>query len=402
MNKTKDLSLYKKIFLVAMLMSHGISVGKLYLYHIFLILNIIYIFSFLIQNGKIEKSIIKRNKVILIFFLYSFLHCFFVKDIHLAFQNQVYIICGISVFFSIKYLLSYNSGQTLNIIKKVIYFPIFIAILEILKIYRWYNSVYELSIESGPSSFLGNINNFATAIIIVIPFIFFMKNNLKKMIYFVLLFYVLISCDSRANNIALAIEIFIYFLIRIKEKKIIYKIGLFLLGLIGLYIFKEKLYTMYTLLLELINSDAVATDSVGVRKAIILNLIDELKKINVFLFGTGGGNSVIIHMTRNNTSGVFSNHSFFLEILVEYGIFIFLILSFFYISLIIKNYKNYVRNKNKINGAVFISLIGFAIGLNSISTVIYFFSFWIILGIADFYAENKKLYYRNIKDSYEY
>ena len=401
MNKTKDLSLYKKIFLVAMLMSHGISVGKLYLYHIFLILNIIYIFSFLIQNGKIEKSILKRNKVIFIFFLYSFLHCFFVKDIYLAFQNQVYIICGVSVFFSIKYLLSYNSVETLNIIKKVIYFAIFIAILEILKIYRWYNSGYELSFES-PSAFLGNTNNFATAIIIVMPFIFFMKNNLKKIFCFLLLTYVLISCDSSANNIALAIEIFIYFLIRIKEKKIIYKIGLFLLGLIGLYIFKEKLYTMYTLLLELVNSDAVATDSVGVRKAIILNLIDELKKINVFLFGTGGGNSIIIHMTRNNTSGIFSNHSFFLEILVEYGIFIFLILSFFYVSLIIKNYKNYVRNKNTINGAVFISLIGFAIGLNSISTVIYFFSFWIILGIADFYAENKKLYYRNIKDSYEY
>ncbi|ASG30560.1 hypothetical protein CBG60_04505 [Fusobacterium animalis] len=393
MNKTKDLSLYKKIFLVAMLMSHGISIGKLYLYHIFLILNIIYIFNFLIQNGKIEKSIIKRNKVIFIFFLYSFLHCFFVKDIHLAFQNQVYIICGISVFFSIKYLLSYNSVQTLNIMKKVIYFAIFIAILEILKIYRWYNSGYELSFDS-PSAFLGNTNNFATAIIIVMPFIFFMKNRLKKIVYFLLLFYILISCDSRANNIALSIELFIYFLLKIKEKRIIYKIRLFLLGLISTYFVKEKLYAMYSLLLELFNSDIKNTDSVGVRKAIILNLIDELKNMNIFLFGTGGGNSVIIHMTRNNTSGIFSNHSFFLELLVEYGIFIFLILSFFYVSLIIKNYKNYIKNKNEINGALFISLIGFAIGLNSISTVIYFFPFWIILGMADFYTENKIILYK--------
>ena len=393
MNKTKDLSLYKKIFLVAMLMSHGISIGKLYLYHIFLILNIIYIFNFLIQNGKIEKSIIKRNKVIFIFFLYSFLHCFFVKDIHLAFQNQVYIICGISVFFSIKYLLSYNSVQTLNIMKKVIYFAIFIAILEILKIYRWYNSGYELSFDS-PSAFLGNTNNFATAIIIVMPFIFFMKNRLKKIVYFLLLFYILISCDSRANNIALSIELFIYFLLKIKEKRIILFYKLFLLGLISTYFVKEKLYAMYSLLLELFNSDIKNTDSVGVRKAIILNLIDELKNMNIFLFGTGGGNSVIIHMTRNNTSGIFSNHSFFLELLVEYGIFIFLILSFFYVSLIIKNYKNYIKNKNEINGALFISLIGFAIGLNSISTVIYFFPFWIILGMADFYTENKIILYK--------
>ncbi|WP_338998855.1 O-antigen ligase family protein [Fusobacterium animalis] len=393
MSEQKDLSLYKKIFLISILMSHGLSIGKLYLYHILLMLTLLYGISILVSGKGLKKSFITKNKVTILFFLYSFLHCFFVKDIYLALQNQVYIICGVSVFFSIKYLLSYNSVQTLNIMKKVIYFAIFIAILEILKIYRWYNSGYELSFDS-PSAFLGNTNNFATVIIIIMPFVFFIKNDLKKLFCFSLLIYVLISCDSRANNIALVIELFIYLLLKIKEKRIIYKIGLFFLGLIVLYIFKEKLYTMYALLLELFNSNAVATDSIGVRKAIILNLIDELKNMNIFLFGTGGGNSVIIHMTRNNTSGIFSNHSFFLELLVEYGIFIFLILSFFYVSLIIKNYKNYIKNKNEINGALFISLIGFAIGLNSISTVIYFFPFWIILGMADFYTENKIILYK--------
>lgn len=388
MSEQKDLSLYKKIFLISILMSHGLSIGKLYLYHILLMLTLLYGISILVSGKGLKKSFIIKNKVTILFFLYSFLHCFFVKDIYLALQNQVYIICGVSVFFSIKYLLSYNSVQTLNIMKKVIYFAIFIAILEILKIYRWYNSGYELSFDS-PSAFLGNTNNFATVIIIIMPFVFFIKNDLKKLFCFSLLIYVLISCDSRANNIALVIELFIYLLLKIKEKRIIYKIGLFFLGLIVLYIFKEKLYTMYALLLELFNSNAVATDSIGVRKAIILNLIDELKNMNIFLFGTGGGNSVIIHMTRNNTSGIFSNHSFFLELLVEYGIFMFLILLFFYISLVIKNYKNYIKNKNEINGALYISLIGFAIGLNSISTVIYFFSFWIILGMADFYTNNK-------------
>lgn len=393
MDEQKDLSLYKKIFLISMLMSHGLSIGKLYLYHILLMLTTFYGIFILINGKGLRKNFITKNKVIVLFFLYSFFHCFFVKDFYLVIQNQVYIILGISVFFSIKYLLSCNSNQTLNMIKKVIYLAIFVAILEILKIYRWYNSGYDISFDS-PSAFLGNTNNFATAIIIVMPFIFFMKNRLKKIVYFLLLFYILISCDSRANNIALSIELFIYFLLKIKEKRIIYKIRLFLLGLISTYFVKEKLYAMYSLLLELFNSDIKNTDSVGVRKAIILNLIDELKNMNIFLFGTGGGNSVIIHMTRNNTSGIFSNHSFFLELLVEYGIFIFLILSFFYVSLIIKNYKNYIKNKNEINGALFISLIGFAIGLNSISTVIYFFPFWIILGMADFYTENKIILYK--------
>ena len=229
MDDQKDLSLYKKIFLISMLMSHGLSIGKLYLYHILLMLTTFYGIFILINGKGLRKNFITKNKVIVLFFLYSFFHCFFVKDFYLVIQNQVYIILGISVFFSIKYLLSCNSNQTLNMIKKVIYLAIFVAILEILKIYRWYNSGYDISFDS-PSAFLGNTNNFATAIIIVMPFIFFMKNRLKKIVYFLLLFYILISCDSRANNIALSIELFIYFLLKIKEKRIIYKIR-FLLGI---------------------------------------------------------------------------------------------------------------------------------------------------------------------------
>ena len=179
MDEQKDLSLYKKIFLISMLMSHGLSIGKLYLYHILLMLSTFYGIFILINGKGLRKNFITKNKVIVLFFLYSFFHCFFVKDFYLAIQNQVYIILGISVFFSIKYLLSCNSNQTLNIIKKVIYLAIFIALLEILKIYRWYNSGYDISFDS-PSAFLGNTNNFATAIIIVMPFIFFMKNSLKK------------------------------------------------------------------------------------------------------------------------------------------------------------------------------------------------------------------------------
>ena len=103
MDEQKDLSLYKKIFLISMLMSHGLSIGKLYLYHILLMLSTFYGIFILINGKGLRKNFITKNKVIVLFFLYSFFHCFFVKDFYLAIQNQVYIILGISVFFSIKY-----------------------------------------------------------------------------------------------------------------------------------------------------------------------------------------------------------------------------------------------------------------------------------------------------------
>ena len=386
-NQYKNLNLYENLLIFSMIAGSGLSFNKIYLYHIFMIINfIIVIYYIKIDNYKF----IIENKVMIIFFIYSFFHMFFVIDYILTLKNQIYITCGISIFYTIKYLLIKNSPQVFIIIKKIFFFSCLIGFLEIFHIFRWFSSAYSLDLSS-PSVFWGNINNYATVLIMILPFIFFTKNSLKKLIILLISIYLLIKCDSRANNIALIIEIFIYTILVFYKSNIYKKIILFFSGFFLIVLLKNKIIEKFYLIYELFVASSIRMDSIGVRKILIINLLSELKKINVFLFGLGGGNSIVIHKIKGNTYGILSNHSFFLELLVEYGIFIFILLGSYYLILIYKNLKRYLKLDNHINGALFISLIGVAIGLNSMSGMIYFFPFWLLLGIADFYSDKKSI-----------
>lgn len=386
-NQYKKLNLYEKILIFSMIVGSGLSFHKVYLYHIFMIFNLL-IFIYLFINKKrlrITKKNIKNNFIFIIFFIYGFFNCFLAKDYTLVLKHQIYIICGISVFCTIKILLIKNYYQVFIIIKKIFFFSCVIGFLEVFHIFRWFGSAYDLEISS-PSVFWGNINNYATVLIMIFPFILFMKSSLKKLIILLVTIYLLIKCDSRANNIALIVEIFIYAMLIFYKSNVYKKIILFLSEFFLIGLLKDKIIEKFYLIYELFTASSIRADSVGVRKIIIVNLLSELKKINVFLFGVGGGNSILIHKIKGNTYGILSNHSFFLELLVEYGIFVFILLGIYYLMLISKNLKVYLKTNNYINGSLFISLIGVSIGLNSMSGVIYFFPFWCLLSIADFYA----------------
>lgn len=382
MKKTNKLNLYESLLVISMVAGSGLSFHKIYLYHIFMIINF-FIFIYTINKNKLY--FILKNKIILLFFIYSLLHIFFSKDFVLAIKNQVYILCGINIFYTFKIILRRNSVYILKFLKKIFIFVLFIGILEGLHIARWYSSPY--TIELGlPSSFYGNTNNYATVLIIIFPFIFFMKNSIKKFIILSLMLFVLKKCDSRTNEIALVIEIFIFMILIFCKSDIYKKIFLFFIGISSICLLKNKIIEKFHIFYELFYAIETRADSIGLRKTLILNLIYELKKIEVFLFGVGGGNAAVIH--KMNTGKLMSSHSFFLDLLGEYGIFMFILLIFYYLILIVKNFKIYLKKNSYINGSLFISLIGFAIGLNSMSGVIYFFPFWILLGIADFYSHS--------------
>lgn len=381
----KKLSLYEKVLLISMIMGSGLSFNKVYLYHIFFVINFLY--WGIIKKFKIKKNLLKENIIIIIFFIYSSMHMFFIEDYILAIKNQIYILLGVSIFFTIKILLNKNKNEVLNIFKKIFILACFIGVLETINLFRWYVSPYDLNI-SYPAAFYWNTNDFATILIGIFPFVFFMKNFYKKIIFFSIVFYLLKKCDSRSNEIALIIEIFIFLLLILQKSNPFNKILIIFIGIFTTFLLKKQILSKFLVLYDLIFVSISSSDSLGVRKALILNLLSELKKTYVFLFGTGGGNSIVVHKIKNNTHGMLSNHSFFLELFVEYGVFIFSLLGIYYLKLIYRNFKFYLKTNNYINGSLFISLIGFSIGLNSMSGVIYFFPFWILLGIADFYSHS--------------
>lgn len=380
MEKMNKLNLYESLLVISMIAGSGLSFHKIYLYHIFMIINF---FIFICYINKNKFHFILENKIILLFFIYSLLHIFCSKDFVLAIKNQIYILCGISIFYTFKILLKKNNIHILRLLKKIFIFIIVIGVLEIFHIIRWYSSPYTIDL-SVPSGFYGNTNNYATVLIIIFPFIFFMKNSIKKFFILLLMIFILKKCDSRANEIALIIEIFIFIVLVFYKSGLYKKIFLFIIGIVSICLLKNKIVDKFHLFYELVNATESRADSIGLRKMLILNLLFELKKIKVFLFGVGGGNAAIIHKMK--TGELMSSHSFFLDLLVEYGIFMFSLLVIYYINLILKNLKSYIKKNNYINGSLFISLIGFAIGLNSMSGVIYFFPFWCLLGMADFYS----------------
>lgn len=392
-NQSKKLNLYEKLLIFSMITGNGLSFHKIYLYHIFMSFNLLIFFYLLIKKiFKLNKKSIKDNIIVIIFFSYGFFNCFLAEDYFLALKHQIYIFIGVNLYFTTKYLLNKNEKEFFKILKIIFIFSCFIGFLETLQIIRWYTGPYGLS-KDIPTTFYWNPNNYATFLIIIFPFLVFgkCKNLWSKIFMLVLTLYLLYKTDSRTNNIAILIEIFIMIVIIFKEKNIYNKIFIFLCTFIGIFQLKDKIYLILKVLYEFIIVSERRQDSLGTRKMLILNLLAELKKINVFLFGLGGGNSILVHMKKNNTHGILSTHNYIFDFLVEYGVFIFGILIFYYIRLIYRNFQNYLKTKNYINKSIFISLIGTLIGLNSMSIVVYFFPFWILIAIADFYAENSKV-----------
>lgn len=369
-----------RLLLISIIMGSGLSFNKIYLYHILLVVIII----FGLKN--IHKVKYRKDELLLyIFFLYSFIRIFLSENLILGLKNQIYILIGISIYLNMKNLLRKNEKKVLSLIKYLYIFSCFIGVMEVLRLKRWYTSLYDISLNS-PSTFYGNINNYATVIAMVFPFILLKKNSISKFLILVTSLVLLYFCDSRTNVIAIIIEVGFYFIMKLINTGGKNKVLTLFLGIIVLFSLKDKIKDSYELLYALYNSTSNLNGSVGIRKTFIVNILNELKKFKVFLLGVGGGNSTIIHQKALGTQEIYNSHSFFLEILVEYGIFIFLLLFIYYFNLILKNYKNYKKTKEKVYLSIIISLIGTAIGVNSMSTVIYFFPFWCILGVASYYS----------------
>lgn len=369
------------LLIISIFFAGGLAKNKIYFYHILLAMQICWIIY------DLKSLYFSKNKVIISFIIFT-VFCFqssYITSLSLALKNLIYIFIGFSIIKNIKYLLNYDKKLFFKIANYIINLTLVIGILESLGLFRWFNSIYETSIKI-PSVFYGNINNFATFLIIIFPFYLIgIKKRKILVINIVVILYLLFVCDSRANNIALIIEVIILSLIYIKNsKKFLWKFLIILSFFAIFYLFKEEIFKIFEVLIKLKNIDSSRViDSVSVRKVLISNILDELRKKYIFILGVGGGNSIFIHIRNNNTEGILANHSFYLQVLVEYGIIIFLIFIYNYYKLI---QKNYIKSKNPLNLAIVVSLIGYLFGSNSMSNGIYFFPFYILLGIASFYS----------------
>lgn len=407
----KDLE-YKvaQLGLMSGLIGYALSFYSVYLFHLIIIIFLIYVFFI---NRELSVRTLKIILPIIIFFLYSAFTLFWVRNLELGLVNLFYILCGLfAVVFSVICSKDeYKLQKTYKLIVVLAAINFLIGFFESLGFFRLPMSPYSAyasffgykasdlsgfyayqvdSILSRPTGFNGNPNTFGFVFIITFPFLFF-YNNLLKCISLVLLVFFNFYLQSRGVFIATILFFLIYFIFNFK-KIFIYFIGLVFL----IFIFPHFLnYDFDSLRISssfnsvgvgvnniIDNNINLYSNSTDVRSSIYALGIMNLLNNPFFGLGLGGVQSVLIDIN----SPIQSFHFYFLEILINYGIVFYIFFLLFYIGLVFKiliigKKINNVKYK-KIVLSVFYSLAIMPFASIAPSSIVYNLTAWIVVGLA--------------------
>lgn len=343
---------------------------------------------YLIPNGKNRYSV----RFMILWAFYALISIAWVNNYSSAFRSLYFIISGViciiifSIFLNKKkhFIIAFNLMHFMVLIHNIIgWYEIFTRDYKFISVE---NIIYYSNIKNRiPISMLGNPNDYALLMFfgVFISYACFKINNKKiyKFIPIVTLIssYIMIfATQSRANIIGILISTTLFLILTKKHKKYLI-LSLILTGVVLLIIFQPSIIEI------LMNRINMAFEF----RFDQTNLNSEVKRINLirnglyFLimtlgFGTGSGN--IEHWMQYRAIypvGMVTNiHNWWMEILVGYGIFIFILYMKFFLKLLISMYA-VVKNKlttefNKsISLSIFLSLIGFVIAsLSSSSNIV--------------------------------
>jgi teichuronic acid biosynthesis protein TuaE len=245
--------------------------------------------------------------------------------------------------------------------------------------------------QSCPTGFYGNPNNLAVFMLTILPFFLFLKKTYLRVFGIFFVFTVIIFTGSRGCFIAFVAGIGIYFLL--KNKRLFFTL---IISFIVLFVFSSTIidslkesknerisdiaYTGEALITYLSDTDD-SGGSISIRQNLIKNGIAEFYKTKGL--GVGGGASMILHRSQGMEEG--SMHNFWIEILVEGGILMFLLFVFWFVSLTYKLYSVSCSSKDDfivyVSKSLFLSMCMFSIGCISASSVIYNLTAWLMYGM---------------------
>jgi len=249
-----------------------------------------------------------------------------------------------------------------------------------------------------PSTVFYNTNDFATFLGLTFPFILswlHYKRKLKnKLLGIGLLggsFYLLLATSSRANLLALILETFVlfFFLLNLnkKIKVIISTILIFSFIFFAFPTFTQRAFNRIDAELTSFTSEYEMTVGSNIMRInLARNAIYYL--FHSYGFGVGAGNIEwnIANFSPYYASTLLNLHNWWLEILANYGVFIFTGYLLFYFGLIYNLWKIWHQKLNikekTICETLLLSLIGFSIGSVSTSSIMAFKAQWIIFGFA--------------------
>lgn len=342
---------------------------------------------------------------LIIWFLYSLISLIWAKYKNIAYGRIQFIFYAILLFLSYNYL---NHQKKIPFLTNSIFITtIYFIIISLIEIYSNKHFPSSIVFRDKMVGYVGgttfNMNDFATFLYVfyffMLVFLFQKINNkiiqVVSFIFVSLIFYFLIyKTLSKANTIGLIIFFIIFMIFLIlkffysKSKKIIFAsicillvifIGVFTLYIINKY--KTTILKYLEIDKNIIDGSAIKLKkgyltSTVVRIRLILNTI---KIIQDYQFmGAGPGNTqelMPLYSEKYYFTGNIKNvHNFWLELLSDYGIIVFILFILFYFSLIINLIKNiFIKNNEKISLISILSLstiIGFIVSSVSVSSLL--------------------------------
>jgi teichuronic acid biosynthesis protein TuaE len=388
----------------------SIPVGGIHFfpYRIFLILLwFLFLVKICITNGRIIISII-RIRAFLIFlfvwFFYAFFSTLWTLDKVNAIRNVLLLFMGISIILFINHYIS-DLKRLIEFywLWLVIFFVLcLIGVWEVLtgNHLNISNLYMDDRLSFAPTAVFFNQNDFAWYLVLTIPFVLAWFRYYPKLISRVIAFFalilaiwLLIMTTSRSCFLAFFVGAIFQFFILFKLKNKI-KVLFFLIFAFPIFyiIFSDKILFLYQIVQQQISSliplivNSGEIGSLSVRKNLIKNAL--YFTVNSFGFGIGAGN-VEYYMAHFSIYPVFditNVHNWWIEIMVNYGVFVFVGYLCFYFGLLINIwfvYKKIQNLKEKMLCEVILTgLIVFIPAAISSSSAIALRFQWIFIGFA--------------------
>ena len=249
-----------------------------------------------------------------------------------------------------------------------------------------------------PTGVFHNPNDYATFLALSIPFAFGLLRYARKQWTRMLglgsalaAFYIIVIAGSRANIVAVLLEITFLVLVlanlRQKIKVSVVTTGGLVIALLLLPGAVQEFFSEVTEQLGSISIQAkLHTGSIAVRANLGRNSLMFLYVTAGFGVGAGNAEYWMANFARYDTSGILNLHNWWLEILVNYGLFIFAGYLLFYGGLLYNIWRIWQRASDRtarmVSEALLTALVGFSVSSISSSTIIAFKPQWFLFAFS--------------------
>lgn len=393
-------------FLMAFLLSSAVlgyvvSVGKFYLFHLAAVFYLVFLSLGFV---KMRTKAIQLTFPLLLFIFFAIVSLLWAP----SFTNGLYYVFYFSnAFFIVFALVNYASTpKKLNYVFMVLAtflsLNFFVGVLETTGHFRLPMSPYYGDDLTAPSGFNANLNNFGFVLLICFPFLFLYHRNWVRFLACILVLWIAFRLGSKGFFLGILAFFAFYFAMELNKKRTWGWIGLLVVAVVtgGALLsnsFEEaktsyRIFTVFEQIdrgVALMTSDnVVPSDSTSIRSFIYLQGIKQL----VSSYGAGLGIAGIGTKLAKETDffgedkSIYSFHNFFLEMLIDFGVFPFVIMMYFYLRLVY-SLKTWAKRTKDLRLQYFaksscLSLLTALPASIAPSSIIYIFTFWLLVGFS--------------------